>query len=470
MAEVPAPARRPLRFSSFELDLQSGELRKAGVLVSLQEQSFKVLVELLARPGDLVTREHLRQRLWPDGTFVDFDHGLNAVINRLRETLGDSADSPRFIQTVPRRGYRFIAPVEDGDEPVAPASITHDLPVSQSNLPRKRTGRTTAILAAGVVIMLAIVAAVRLLRRTPAIESPPMRASPLTRLAGSESTPAFSPDGGQVAFTWSGEKFGNTDIYVTLVGSTSIRPVTTDPADDFAPSWSPDGQHIAFLRRIGDSARIHVTSALGGPARKVSEFPVGANSFEQLIGAQITWSPDGRYIVAGRDPRVATGVSSGLYRIPVDGGDPQPITRLARPAFDLAPAFSADGRHLAYVSCASAGVFLPWLVPERCAVRVIDVDDGSAPTTEARTLATPPPEPTGVAWSRDGQSILFTAGAPGPVRLWRLRIDGTRPPERVEIASEWAEIPGNDRVAGSAGVLTVQVGVAPLSVQLRPRG
>ena len=72
-----------------------------------------MLTELLERPGDLVTREQLRQRLWPNGTFVDFEHGLNAVINRLRETLGDSADSPRFIQTVPRRGYRFIAPLDD---------------------------------------------------------------------------------------------------------------------------------------------------------------------------------------------------------------------------------------------------------------------------------------------------------------------------------------------------------------------
>ena len=446
MAEVPAPARRPLRFGSFELDLQSGELRKAGVLVGLQEQSLKVLVELLARPGELVTREQLRQRLWPSGTFVDYEHGLNAVINRLRETLGDSADSPRFIQTVPRRGYRFIASVEGGAAtvaggPVEPTSVTRDLPASQSSPPRKRIGRSIAIAVAGLILMVAMVAAVGLLRRTPTIDTPPTRTAPLTRLAGSESTPAFAPDGDQVAFAWSGEKFGNTDIYVTLVGSTSIRPVTTDPADDFAPSWSPDGQRIAFLRRIGDSARIHVTSALGGPARKVSEFPVGANAFEQLIGAQITWSPDGRYIVAGRDPRVATGVSSGLYRIPVEGGDPQPITRPARPTFDIAPAFSADGRHLAYVSCDSAGVFLPWLVPEQCAVRVIDVDDGAAPTTEARTLATPPPEPTGVAWSRDGQSILFTGGAPGPVRLWRLRVDGTRPPERVEIASEWAGYP-----------------------------
>src|SRR4026208_426352 len=112
MAEIPAPARRPLRFSSFELDLHSGELRKAGVLVGLQEQSLKVLTELLERPGDPAPRGELRERLWPNGTFVDFERSLNAVINRLREALGDSADSPRFIQTVPRRGYRLIAPVE----------------------------------------------------------------------------------------------------------------------------------------------------------------------------------------------------------------------------------------------------------------------------------------------------------------------------------------------------------------------
>ena len=101
----------------FELDLHAGELRKAGVRLSLPAQSFHVLALLLERPGDLVTREELRQRLWPNGTFVDFEHGLNAVINRLRDTLGDSADRPRFIETVPRRGYRFIAPV-DGHRPI----------------------------------------------------------------------------------------------------------------------------------------------------------------------------------------------------------------------------------------------------------------------------------------------------------------------------------------------------------------
>ena len=284
---------------------------------------------------------------------------------------------------------------------------------------RERIGRTTAIAVSGLILMVAMVAARGLLRRTPTIDSPTTRIVPLTRLAGKESSPAFAPDGDQVAFAWSGEKFDNTDIYVTLVGSTGVRRVTTDPADDFAPSWSPDGRRIAFLRRVGHSARIHVTSALGGPDSKLSEFPVGATEIGQLPGAQITWSPDGRSIVAGRDPRFTTGDSAGLYRIPVDGGEPHPITRPKPPTFDIAPAFSADGHRLAYLSCDSMGVFLPLLAPYQCAVRVIDVDDQATPTTEPRTLATQPPDPAGVAWSRDGKSIVFAAGAPGPVRLWR---------------------------------------------------
>ena len=462
MAEVPAPARRPLRFSSFELDLQSGELRKAGVLVGLQEQSLKVLVELLARPGDLVTREQLRQRLWPGGTFVDFEHGLNAVINRLREALGDSADSPRFIQTVPRRGYRFIASVEGGadeavtGEPVAPTSVPRDLPASQSNPPRKRIGRSVAIAAAGLILMVALVAAIGLLRRTPTIDIPPTRIVPLTRLAGKESWPAFAPDGDQVAFAWSGEKFDQTDIYVTLVGTTNVRRVTTDPADDFAPSWSPDGRRIAFLRSTGHSARIHVTSALGGPDSKLSEFPVG--------GVQIAWSPDGRYIVAGRDPRVATGVSAGLYRIPVEGGEPLPITRPQHPTFDIAPALSADGHRLAYLSCDSMGVFLPLLLPDQCAVRVVDVDDRSTPTTEGRTLATQDTDAAGVAWSRDGKSIVFAGGG---AQLWRVWVNGTRPPERVEIASAFAEYPATAASRDRLVFSQFELDCTPLSLEHR---
>jgi TolB-like protein/DNA-binding winged helix-turn-helix (wHTH) protein/Flp pilus assembly protein TadD len=110
-------ASRLVRFGVFELDLRSGELRKAGARVNLPDQPLQFLTALLEHPGQLVTRDELRQKLWPSDTFVDFEHGLNAVVKRLRDVLGDSADAPRFIETVPRRGYRFVAPVEGVGRP-----------------------------------------------------------------------------------------------------------------------------------------------------------------------------------------------------------------------------------------------------------------------------------------------------------------------------------------------------------------
>src|SRR6266403_2170142 len=104
---------RLLRFGNFEVDLRSGELRKSGSKLKLTGQPFQVLTILLERPGEVVTREELQKRLWPD-TFVDVDHNLNSAINKIREVLGDSAESPRFVETLPRRGYRFIASL-DGD-------------------------------------------------------------------------------------------------------------------------------------------------------------------------------------------------------------------------------------------------------------------------------------------------------------------------------------------------------------------
>src|SRR5579864_8270956 len=109
LAESAQPVIR--RFGVFELDLRAGELRRHGHKIKLQEQPFQVLSQLLEKPGEVITREELRNRLWPADTFVDFDHSLNAAIRRLRDALGDSADNPRFVETVARRGYRFLAPV-----------------------------------------------------------------------------------------------------------------------------------------------------------------------------------------------------------------------------------------------------------------------------------------------------------------------------------------------------------------------
>src|SRR5450432_3159728 len=108
-----------LRFANFEVDLQTGELRKAGMKLRFGGQPFQVLSILLERPGEVVTRQDLQKRLWPD-TFVDVDHNLNTAINKIREVLGDSAESPRFVETLPRRGYRFIGELEPQEEPVVP--------------------------------------------------------------------------------------------------------------------------------------------------------------------------------------------------------------------------------------------------------------------------------------------------------------------------------------------------------------
>jgi cholera toxin transcriptional activator len=112
-------AGKTVRFGVFEVDLVSGELRKNGTLIRLQEQPFQILALLLERPGELVTRDDLRSKLWSADTFVDFDHSLNTAVNKLREALGDVASNPRFVQTVARRGYRFIAPVQESIKPGA---------------------------------------------------------------------------------------------------------------------------------------------------------------------------------------------------------------------------------------------------------------------------------------------------------------------------------------------------------------
>src|SRR5271157_3547810 len=115
------PAGRIVRFGSFEVDLQEGKLTKGGIRIRLQEQPLRILVLLLERPGQLVTREEIRQKLWSQDTFVEFDDALNTAVGKLRAALNDSADNPRFLETVPRRGYRFVAPV--AWTPEAPAMV-----------------------------------------------------------------------------------------------------------------------------------------------------------------------------------------------------------------------------------------------------------------------------------------------------------------------------------------------------------
>jgi len=280
------------------------------------------------------------------------------------------------------------------------------------------------------------------LRRAPEVAVAPLRLVPLTTLTGSEYGPTFSPDGRQVAFAWDGEQQDNSDIYVTLLGSSDVRRLTSHAAVDFAPQWSPDGKWIAYARSESPTSNeLRLMSSLGGSER-VLKLPVRPPA---------TWSPDGRYLVAGRASAGGADHKNGLYLIPVDIGEPRPITRADAPINDAWPVFSRDGRRLAYASCQAA------TFRSNCHIQVLDLDSTFAPLGSPRRLTRAPFWTIhGTAWSRDGTFIVFAARQGALVNLWRVAADGMEEPVRIEVGGMDATSPATtasaDRLAFSKSI------------------
>ena len=222
------------------------------------------------------------------------------------------------------------------------------------------------------------------------------------RCKGEERHPTFSPDGEQVAFAWNGPKQDNWDIYVTLVGSSNVRRLTSDPAPDTQPAWSPDGRQIAFLRERPDGSTIQLVSALGGEDRKLSDFR-GADS--------IGWSPDGQWLVAGRSgENGAAGQPRGIYLIPVEGGEARPLIASSPVVADYDPAFAPDGRRLAYASCgrASTGGLAGF-----CDIYVVELNAAHTPSMPPRRLTTQRSLfIESLTWTRDGSAVVYAAATP----------------------------------------------------------
>jgi serine/threonine protein kinase/Tol biopolymer transport system component len=254
--------------------------------------------------------------------------------------------------------------------------------------------------------------------RSRELPLPPARLVPLTTTIGYESDPTFSPDGEQVAFEWGGEKSDNTDIYIKQIGSPEVRRLTTDPAPDWVPTWSPDGRQIAFVRALGPGKlTIHVVSPLGGPDRKLTDHRPGLG---------MSWSPDGRWLATGSAFAAENPASTerGIRLISASGGDVRAATAPSAPSFDIYPAFSPDGRHLAYASCVSRST---------CHLDVVELASDARPAGPARRLT---PKPIWMhwapAWTADGKSLVYPAGSTG--RLWRVATAAGREPELVELA------------------------------------
>ncbi len=308
--------------------------------------------------------------------------------------------------------------------------------------PARRAGHWR--LGVGALAALALLAAAVWMRPRARSPLPPPRVVSLTSLNGFERNPAFSPDGEQIAFAWQGEKQDNWDIYLKAVGSSEVRRLTTDPAPDVAPSWSPDGRQIAFLRLRPDQpefgvgpATAHVVSPVAGSARKVSDFPtVGA-----LVGTSApAWSPDGTALALNRFEPTA-GVATGIYLVPLQGGEPQPLAIAKAPDYNDGAAFSPDGRRLAYLSCRRS-----WL---DCDVSIVPLGSDFAPSGPPRVSVPRVCSWGNIAWVRDGQSLVYWDCNEGNA-LWRVAVEGG-PKERIELSGLKAGFPAatasRDRLA-----------------------
>ena len=227
---------RTIRFGSFEVDPESGELSRNGTNIRLQQQPLQILLTLLSRHGEVVTREELRRQLWADNTFVDFEHGLNAAIKRLRDALGDSAENPKFIETLPRRGYRFLVPVSGAENSSEPETLVQRAPL-----------RRYALLSLLVLCPLIVVFTAQrhwhiLSSLTTQASSVAMRVTPFTTTPGAELEPAFSPDGKAIAFLWDQGLSDKTDLYVKLSDAEQPLRITHREGGICNVAWSPDGR------------------------------------------------------------------------------------------------------------------------------------------------------------------------------------------------------------------------------------
>ena len=367
-------SRRKIRFADFEIDMLTAEVRQNGHKFVLQGQPFQVLAILLERPGELVTREELKKRLWLADTFVDFDHSLNKAVNRLRETLSDSADTPRYIETLPRRGYRFIAPVVKDEPKLDPRPSTLQSLNTPDEISPDAVGPTTGSTAhptttrrpewtrkivAIFIVSLLFLASLNLLFRQRAVHNQHVGADNLEIIKltdnGRTQNVAISPDGRYVAYT------------VVVREKQELR-----------------------LRQVATRADVQI-------------LPPDSGNFVGL-----TFSPDGNYLYVVRSDRNDLSFRY-LYRIPALGGTPQKIIT----DVDSGISFSPDGHHIAYEH---------WVPPRNEAELKIANADGTGERVlgvvhNASFMSLGGPGPS---WSPDGSTIVFSKLVAGKQQRWVL--------------------------------------------------
>lgn len=414
-----------LRFGVFELSPQTKELRRRGILLKLAPQPFCLLLYLVERQGQVVTREELQSALWGD-TYVELDAGLNRCVRQIRNALNDDSEAPRYLETIPRVGYRFIAPIESIGAPqvqraesmaltvetmaeavpkTATELIAESRPISLSVIPVHVTETTSRswvwrrkwIVAGAAVLLLAGGILLHEKLSKPQI-SEDLTTTPLTAAAGDHYSPTFSPDGEQVAFSWSGETDDNFDIYVKDVNSpgTPTR-LTSSTAIDYSPAWSPSGEWIAFCR--GGEPEGHGEIWLMRPLGRYLRKLIKVYSTAVPSHRAISWLPDSNSFITTL--RVTQDGKGGIYKVDLANAHTS-LLQKSKPGEEfMFPSVSPDGKTLAFIRDSGPGISTVMLLPL----------DGSGSTareiagasTFRHVLNRYP------AWTPDGRSLVFSS-------------------------------------------------------------
>jgi len=325
----------------------------------------------------------------------------------------------RCLRKDPGRRFQNMA-----DLKLALEDLQEETDSVQAPTPKTRKSRKL-LLAAGLVLLLALVGLNLWWMGGNRESEAPLQATPLTTYPGRELTPSFSPDGNQVAFSWNGEKQDNYDIYVKLIGSGRPLRLTTDPGVDVNPRWSPDGRWIAFTRTQRDSgpdipiglrSEILLVPALGGPEQQVAEFPHGA--FPDA------WSPDGRWLIVEGQQDSATNPWA-LLLVSIDTGDKRRLTHPPQGAQDFGGAVAPNGRTM---------VFARWTSDTASDLYALSLGSDFTPQGEPRRLTFDNSPIHGSAWTADGREIVFHSNRGGSSgALWRLDVSGRRPPRLLTV-------------------------------------
>jgi DNA-binding winged helix-turn-helix (wHTH) protein/Tol biopolymer transport system component len=443
-----------LRFGAYEVNLPAGQLYKHGIKIGLRDQSFQVLAALLERPGEVVTREELRKRLWSADVFVDFDNNLNAAVGRLREALGDSADHPHFIETLPKRGYRFLenvseppethtyskrlrhvdspnsegvasSPLATGDLGVlnhAPAQVVTPDSVGIADLLRrhKRTAMAT------VAIVVALIGLAWFLWRHPTVSPAELTQRRLT--FNSSENPvqrsAISPDGKYLAYS------DAAGIHVKLI-STGEEHMIPKPARALADarwvvdSWFPDGtQLLADTSQAGGHGSMWAVSALGQSARELRE---DAEGYEV--------SPDGTHIVFAPLEPGRSNNPREIWVVDSQGDNPHRVVvrALGEDEESRKVHWSPDGNRLAY----SNAQLTPTGDIQFATIETRDVN-GTKPTVIVSETDSSLGD---FWWLPDGRIVYVrTDESSGDDNLWQISIDGKTgtPTGKPKQITQWA--------------------------------